>query len=219
LAYLEGEADRQVRDHVARCPACADKVARLRETGQALLTLMYRADCPAPEVLGQYQLDLLSPAEQLQVAAHARACPHCTRELAELAAGDDGLVQAIWQTLRNVTQVVETTLIVSPRPQPAGVRGGRTARCAFRGAGIDVLVGFRPTAQGDGPGTLLGSVVQTDAAPDSQMWLFCEGQAPVSSPVDDLGTFVFEAVTPGEYDLVLETGERALLMREVFVDG
>ena len=85
IAYVEGVADERVRDHVIRCTACADKVARLRQTSQALIGLMYRSSCPPPEVLGKYQLDLLSAGERLRIAAHVRSCSHCTRELDELA--------------------------------------------------------------------------------------------------------------------------------------
>ncbi len=219
LTFIEGEAGHEVGEHVTRCPMCASRVKQIRKTSRALLVLMYRADCPAPEVLGQYQLGLTSSAEQLKVAAHVRACPHCGRELAELESGPDNLAQMVLQTLKGVARIIEATLVSSPRLQPAGVRGGRTRRSAFRGPGIDVLIGFQPVATGRKVGTLMGTVVQTKVSPDSRAWLFCEGKEPVSSPVDDLRTFTFEAVTPGEYDLALEAGERALLMREVLIDG
>ena len=215
-AYVEGEADRRGRAPVRR-PACADKVARLRQTGQALLALMYRASCPAPEVLGQYQLDLLPPNERLRIAAHVRTCPHCIRELDELEQEEDSLTHMVLHAIRGAVRVVEGALVVPPRLRPAGVRGVEAGQRAFRGAGLDVLVGFQPTVSGKGKGTLVGAVVQAEAVSDGRAWLFQEGEKPRSSPVDDLGTFTFEEIAPGEYDLALEVGEEALLLREVGV--
>jgi anti-sigma factor RsiW len=221
MAYVEGEADGRVRDHVGRCPACAGKVAQLRRTNQALLTLMYRASCPLSEVLGQYQLDLLSPDERLKVAAHVRTCPHCSRELDELRTRKDDLTHAVLQVIQGAVRVVEAALVTPPRLRPVGVRGrGREARAeqrAFHGAGLDVLVGFQPVATHKREGTLVGAVVQAEAVAGGRAWLFQEGEKPTFSLVDELGTFTFEEIRPGEYDLALEVGDEALLMREVVV--
>ncbi len=215
-AFVEGVADGQVRDHVGRCPACADKVARLRQTGQALLALAYRASCPAPEVLGQYLLDLLPPDERLRVAAHARACRHCNRELDELEKEKDSLAHMVLHVIRGAVRVLEGALVAPPRRAPASVRGGAAGQYAFCGAGLDVLVGFQATVSRN-RGTLVGAVVQAEAVADGQAWLFQVGERPRSSPVDDLGTFCFEEIVPGEYDLALEVGDEALLLRGVGV--
>lgn len=219
MAYVDGEADERVRDHVDHCPACAAKVAQLRETSQALLTLMYRANCPAPEILGQYQLDLLSSAERLKIAAHVRACPHCTRELTELGKEEDSLILSVLQTLKDVVQVIEATLMPPRRLKAVGMRGMEAGRRAFHfhSDDVDVLVGFQPVATGSRAGTLLGTVAQVEAVSGGYAWLFQEGRKPVSSPVDHLGTFTFGIIAPGEYDLALEVRERALLMRGVVI--
>ena len=222
MAYLEGDADERVREHVERCPACAAKVARLRETGQALLTLMYRTDCPASEILGQYHMDLLSPAEKLEVAAHVRPCPHCARELKELTNAEeveDSLTHIVLHVLQNVVQTVEATMVPRGHPYPVGARGTEAGQPAFHfyGADVDVLVGFQPTAVTATTRTLLGAVVQTEAVSGGHAWLFQEGEKPLSSPVDHLGTFTFEGIPSGEYDLALEVGQKALLMRGVII--
>lgn len=82
---------------------------------------------------------------------------------------------------------------------------------------MDVLVGLQSAAPASGTRTLVGSVVQAEAVSGGRVWLFQEGKKPISSPVDHLGTFTFEALPPGEYDLVLEVGRKALLMRGVVV--
>ncbi len=222
MAYLEGEAVPRVREHVERCPACQAEVARLRETSQALVTLMYRADCPAPEVLGQYQMDLLSSSRQLEVAAHVRTCRHCARELEELADREgrgDSLARLALDVLQDVVQTVEATLVPRGRPRPVGVRGVEDGPSAFHfhGDEVDVVIGLQATAPNIGTRTLLGAVVQAEAVSGSRAWLFRTGEEPVASPVDRLGTFTFEALPPGTYDLALEVGRKALLMRDVEV--
>ena len=46
---------------------------------------LYRVLCPAPQVLGEYHLDLLSADQRNEVQANLIECHHCQRELAELA--------------------------------------------------------------------------------------------------------------------------------------
>jgi anti-sigma factor RsiW len=222
MAYLEGEATERVQAHIERCPACAAEVVRLRNTYQGLLRELYRTDCPAPEVLGQHKMKLLSPAQQLEIAAHVRDCPHCTRELEELTRAEereDRLVQVVLQVLQDVAQTVEATMVSRGRRQPVGVRGAETdsAPLHFHSDEVDVLIGFQPTTLPTETRTLLGAVVQAEVVSGCRAWLFQEGEAPVSSPVDRLGTFTFVALSPGEYDLALEVGRKALLMRNVIV--
>lgn len=222
MAYLEGEADQRVREHVERCPACQAEVQRLRETSQALVTLMYRADCPAPEILAQYHMDLLSSSEQLEVAAHVRRCRHCAHELEEFAAEEargDGLTRMALSVLQGVVQTIEATMVPRGRQCPAGVRGVEDGPSAFHFSSdeVDVVIGLQPPVPGAGTRTLLGAVVQAKAVSGGRAWLFRTGEEPVASPVDRLGTFTFEALPSGTYDLALEVGRKALLMRDVEV--
>ncbi len=45
----------------------------------------YRVLCPASHVLGDYQLGMLSADQHNEIQSHLSKCPHCQRELAELA--------------------------------------------------------------------------------------------------------------------------------------
>lgn len=220
IAYVEGKAGEEIADHVNRCAACAGKVTKIRETCHALFTLAYRADCPAPEVLGQYQMKLLSSAEELRVAAHVRTCPHCTREMAELGEEEDSLTQMILRTLQGAVQIVETSLMLPSRGQPVrtGTAIGEQATFRFHSDDADMIVGFEPSGSGGRRGELRGTIAKPEIVPGSRAWLFREGDRPISTPVDALGTFVFDMITPGEYDLALEAGEKALLMRGVVID-
>jgi hypothetical protein len=99
------------------------------------------------------------------------------------------------------------------------VRGNTRQQQAFRGAGIDVLIGFEPTTQSRQMGTLTGSILQIEAITDDQVWLFQQNQAPRAAAVDMLGIFTFDNIAPGKYALALHVGEQALLLREVNLDA
>jgi hypothetical protein len=217
IAYVDGEADDRVIEHVASCPACAEKAEQLRKTSHTLLDRFYRSDCPAPEVLGQYMLGLLTPEEKLRVAAHLRGCPLCSRELKTLER-EEHLGQTLMDVLHGVVEVFEAVLVPQPRLRPAAVRGQGERQFAYQAEGVEVLLGFQPTARGTRRGTLLGAVVESGTAPSDVAWIIPLGGTPSKVEIDSLGSFAFEDITPGDYDLVIRIGERGILLREVVID-
>lgn len=96
LAYLAGERVRSVvEQHLARCPRCSAQLADFRRLELSLISKLYRWDCPANQVLGEYQLGLLDPEAALAVKFHLRACVACSAELSmlgEFLTGDPMLV-------------------------------------------------------------------------------------------------------------------------------
>ncbi len=221
LACVEGEAEARVQDHIRRCPACASKVAQLRQTGQALLALRSRAACPPPEALGQYCLDLLPPEEKLKLAAHLRTCIDCARELAELAEQaklEDNLIQWARQMLHDIVQVLEAKPIARLHPAPARGSKDEPRQRVYCAPGLDLVIGLLENAPNSGV-TLMGAVQQVDRVVGSHAWLFQEGEKPISSLVDAQGIFTFEGIGPGVYDIALKAGQQAILIREVVIHG
>ena len=218
-AYVDGEASPSVRTHIARCAYCTAKALQIQRTSKLLFETLYRVRCPAPEVLGQYHLDLLSPDERLTVAAHVRTCPHCTQELELLSQPEDALIRHVMNIFKNVTQVVDAMLVAPLSTQPTTVRGYTQQHLAFRGADVDVLIGFAPTTPNRCVGTLTGTILQMERISDKQVWLFPPNQSPQATDIDTLGIFTFENITPGEYVLALNIGDQALLLREVTIDA
>jgi anti-sigma factor RsiW len=86
LAYVNGDAGAVVVDHVARCAACTRRAAAYANLERTLRARMFRAECPAAQVLGDLAVGLLSPEETTSVRAHLARCPHCAGELAQLEA-------------------------------------------------------------------------------------------------------------------------------------
>lgn len=221
IAYMDGEADALLHRHVAGCPACLRRASELGQTTQGVLGMMYRASCPEPERLGLHHLDLLSANEKLIMAAHLRKCVHCSEELSLLVAEDepDSLLDMVWQWLNDAAEVVEGALMPSPRRRAAGMRarGGKRDAQTYIADGMNVILDFQPVGRRRKEGMLVGTILSDIPETGSQAWLFEEGEVPISTEVDRLGTFIFDRVKPGSYDLALEVQQKAILLREVHV--
>jgi len=217
LAYAEGETSLAVQDHVQHCAHCAERVAVYSRLDRWLLAGLYRTSCPAPDTLAQWQLHLLPADEELQLAAHVRACPHCAHELEELVAVDDDLRSALLDRLRGVSRWLEATLVTAA-PRPVGLRGVSAPQRRYRAGDLDVFVGSQMGAGGQRLiGRLRPPADQRAGAVGVEVWLVHKGRALGSRFTDDLGHFVFPAVAPGQYDLGFDWQGQAVLIRGVEV--
>jgi hypothetical protein len=97
LAYLAGESVRPVVvQHIASCEHCAAQLVAYRRLELELTSTLYRWDCPSSEILGEYQLGLLSNELATAVKIHLKMCTLCAAEvtaLTEFLAGDPLLVE------------------------------------------------------------------------------------------------------------------------------
>jgi len=218
LDYATGQASAAVQAHVRRCAHCAAQAAALGDLDHWLLAGLYRASCPAPDALARWQFHLLPAAEELAVAAHVRACPHCTRELHELQAVDDGLLATLLERLPGVSRWREATLIAAV-PRPAGLRGVLPPQRRYQADGLEIFVGPQQTS--DGRRLLRGHLVAT-RPPDQrvagvEVWLAQAGQVLDRQITDEQGYFVFQPIAPGRYDLGFGWQGQAVLVRDVEV--
>ena len=72
LAYMDGAKVRPaVLAHLARCQYCSSQLAAYQRIDRKLTQRLYRWDCPTNQILGEYQLGLLS-GEQAAEADGAR---------------------------------------------------------------------------------------------------------------------------------------------------
>lgn len=219
MAYLDGQESEKVRAHLARCPYCAAQVERYRRTTAVAKAALHRFSCPDPEQLGLYQLNLLPAQERLILARHIRECPHCARELEELA--HVGERPSLLERLRQAAGIVEAVLLPAPRLQAMPLRGALSILQRFRAkeAGIDVHLSVQ-AGHSRGRRTLMGRLAPRDEtslpAPDIEVWLM-RGEEAWAAPVEAGGVFTFEEVEPGEYSLGLEWHRQAVLVRGVEV--
>src|SRR5947209_9347857 len=97
LAYLAGEEVRPVvKQHLASCQYCSSQLAAYQRMERTLLKKLYRWDCPPNQVLGEYQLGLLSHEQATKVRDHLNICVLCVAEMAtlnEFLANDPMLVE------------------------------------------------------------------------------------------------------------------------------
>lgn len=83
-ALIDGDADAETLAHAAQCAFCAARLEAARRFEARLGQTLFRADCPPPETIGEYFLDLLPAAEHAAVGKHLQKCVHCQGELATL---------------------------------------------------------------------------------------------------------------------------------------
>ena len=84
IAYMDGEADQAIKQHIEACNACAARAEPFIALQRVLLRAFYRLHCPQSQVLGDYYLGLLPEAEVMAIQAHLAECPYCPAELEDL---------------------------------------------------------------------------------------------------------------------------------------
>jgi hypothetical protein len=188
---------------------------------------LYRFDCPSPQTLGEYQLDLLAPEARTEVAAHLLGCPRCADELQTLRSFMSGplvagrtAAEARPGALERLRRVLAT--LASPAAQPAfgGLRGtaaeeGQT----YRAEELAVTLGPGPRGA-RGRVSLLGLVwaesAEAPALEGGEAQLVGESGT-YAAPIDELGNFGLEDVAPGTYRLELRLADRTVVIEDLRV--
>ena len=182
-----------------------------------LRAILYRYSCPPPERLALYQLNLLSAKERIVIARHVRECPHCARELLELARAERQL--SFIEKLRQAAQVFEAVPVSVPVVQGVPARGLVPTLTRFSVGELQLHLGLQPGTH-RGVRTLIGRLVHPDPSrlpvPGSEVWLM-RGDEAWATPLEYGGVFAFEGVEPGEYDVGLEWEDRLVVIRGVSV--
>jgi len=222
VAYIDGEAPGHVAVHVRDCAICgaaADGYARAQ--GQ-LLGRLRRFDCPTSHTLGEYELDLLRPAERTEVAAHIVRCPRCTDELRQLRAFlAVGPISHTPGPLAGVRRVFASLLGPIPGVALAGLRGAvddmpQTYLADEFTITIDAGIASRRAL-----GSLIGLIWREgdDLARDAggAVALVAADGTTRAAEVDALGNFGFTGVAPGTYRLEVALGDRLVVVDEIHI--
>jgi hypothetical protein len=220
VAYASGEASPEVAAHVAACPACQAAASEYMEMQREIGGRLFRLDCPTPHRLGEYELRLLSPEEQTQVAGHVRDCPHCTGELRLLR---DYLAQELpapEPTLsQRLRQVVATLLTVPPPAALAGVRGATEAGSQrYQADDVTITLDLGPAGR-RARVPVTGLIWREGAAMESlaghPVRLITDEGAQQTVTIGPLGDFGWEAIAPGRYRLEVELKDRLIVVEEL----
>lgn len=179
---------------------------------------LYRVDCPPPQQLGEWNLQLLAPDAALGVAQHVRDCDMCQQELdlwRIYVRQPIGAPHGIAQTLRRVV-----ARLVPPVASPAfgGLRGNSNVRSVqvYEVDEVSVTVGHGQT-----PNDIIGLVLATEYAPEDLVGQpvrlrAADGQTQITA-LDDIGNFNFDRVAPGRAILEIDLPTSTIVIEELRV--
>lgn len=175
---------------------------------QQLSARLYRRTCPAATDLGQYHLQMLTDEQQTAVAHHLRICPHCQQELAQLQTFLRELAPELHYSLREKMQIWIAQRLPAARPDAPGfapalaLRGDAAEPLMYEAGDYQLNLEIQDDPAKPGHKAILGLVMgMGDEAFQAQLWL--DGHCRQTTAVDNLGNFIFAAISPGQYDLIL----------------
>jgi anti-sigma factor ChrR (cupin superfamily) len=219
VAYVVGEGSPAIAAHIQACPHCTEAAQSYARGEQRLRRVLDRFDCPSPDLLSAYQLDLLSPVERQQIAAHLVLCPRCADErriLQKFLADDFPPARVSVGILDRIV----ATLVPPPRQLVLTTRGaGDNASQTYR-AGELTLTLRADYDRWQSRGVLTGLLVrETDAAgaplAGEASLIPAEGTGSgYTTPVEETG-FVFEDILPGTYRLELALTDRLIVVEDL----
>lgn len=219
LAYLDGEADPDVIDHLARCPRCRSRAAALDAEERPLRALLFRIECPSPDAWRDFYFGLLPDDLNAPMAAHLQQCPYCARELL---------------ILQSFVPLSESNFPPNPPQSPGGLHWcvaqlmpGSLANgqrgCAARKHAWTYLAGkMRLMIDSDVfPGQpdrhLINGRVWVDQAPQWTAYLWRKSRLVATAQVDNLGAFQFAALPADRYELTLSGPQARVYLPKLIV--
>lgn len=225
-AYLDGEADDRVRQHLERCTYCRTKAVAMAQAQNEMRAMFFRRRCPTSDELRDYHFDLLDEAEAVEVTRHLYTCPHCTHDLFALrkfiaqevvveAQPTPSLLGTVLERIRFV--VAELIQGGGSAMQPAyGVRGAKTLHEAtdhllYKTGDLRIGLNIQTDLHLPEYKIILGSIIGSDIA-DTIVHLWKNNQLVGSSPVDELGSFMFTGLLAGRYDVIISNTTNKVLI-------
>ncbi len=233
FAFIDGVATTDVVAHVQQCTACQQRAQQLAHLQNRLVSHLYRAECPSSLELGEYHLNLLPMDRVATIEQHLTTCLHCAREiqtlqtfLADLDPASAPVSQSTpsgesfgSQVKRFIAQLVKPSANTSAsggmNPALAGLRGDPAKQQAYEVDGIHISIEVQTEPERPGYKTLLGLVLGLEVAETFEAQLGQVGQTVITTPVDELGNFVFEHLKPGNYKLLLRSAASEIQIEEL----
>ena len=224
LAYLDGEAGRQVVAHLERCPHCRERATRLARLQGRLTAELYRLACPSTVELGEYHLGVLPPEQAEAVAHHVAECPHCSRELAQLEgylaelapALEPGPLERAREQIRVlIARLLDRNSGRGPFGQPAtvpayaGLRGDEKESHLYQAGDVRIAIEFEDDPEQQDRKILLGLVMGMDLE-GTRVYLWQADRLIQMTSLDDAGNFFCTGLIGGDYELILTDMEREL---------
>lgn len=220
-ACVNDKATPHVMKHLEHCPACRTRLSEYVQFERRLRQILYRFDCPSPDMLRDYYWGYLPADERRRVEAHLDSCPHCTAELADLA----GFVAAErtqpLNTLLNQARQAAAQArlvvaqIVSPGLQPVPALRGETREVLFFEA-KDVALTVNLEQENAGAYTLFGQILSPEpivfAGGYARLTDYEGNIAPVQAVLDANGGFTLPDLRSGIYQLVVSLPDQRIVI-------
>jgi hypothetical protein len=180
---------------------------------------LYRFDCPSAHELGEYAIDMVSPADRLAVAQHTLECAECTAELGVLRAfmvAEAPVVENFGARARRVV----AQLLSSPTTGALalGLRGSEAlSSTIYRVEDVSISL-----IQGPDEGELTGMVARDVTGPETvvgtDIYLVDADGARRVATIGAAGDFGIAALPNGAYELELRLPDRVVVIPGVRFD-
>jgi len=222
MACVDGDASAEAVAGIYDCAECSATVTEFTQLQVGLRQMLARFDCPSPHGLGEYALDLVSPAERTAVAAHVLECDDCTIELKGLRAylAVEPLISDHVGWRANVRRIVAQ--LVSSQPMTAQVVAFRNVEQApvlvYQTDTVQISVTQTP---GERSGAICvdGLVVRRGPKPEplahSEVVLVPTAGPPLSTWTDELGNFMYDELDSGSFRLELSLSDEVVVVGEL----
>lgn len=190
---------------------------------------LYRVLCPDVLILGEYQMGLLAAKQNSEIELHLRGCPHCQRELAELAAfmdtvnpdleskfsGDSKLKTILARWLSSSTAEGEQGRLDLAY---GSVRGDEDTSLLFEAEEWQIAIEIQDDVEQPGTKTLLGMVIG-DLSSEWQAQLWQGDQKIATCVIDAVGNFRFTQLGSKTYVLILSTKGQEIYIPPLEMSG
>lgn len=161
-AVLDGEGDSAIERHLDDCPDCSRRLTQMAQLSGGVKNMLHRFDCPTPDQLADYHMNLASPTEASAILKHLPICASCRHEMASLEqflnAGAMEIEQPERFGLKHLREIIATLL---PRPlDPAfAARGEETNKMTAKADSVTVFIEVESLPDGF---TLTGQLLDSE---------------------------------------------------------
>lgn len=170
---------------------------------------VYRITCPDSDELGEFYLELLPAARRHQISQHLVDCPHCMGELAQLESFMSDLAPELEYSLADRLKIWVAKLLKPDKGDTAiggtlvwAQRGEASGPLMYEAGDTQLTVEIQDDTQQPGQKSLVGLVLGVDTTA-WQVHLWQNDRLLDAIPLDNLGNFIIDKLSPGAYKLIL----------------
>jgi len=219
---LGGDGTPEMEAILASSPADQAQFTQLRADERGIFESLFRIECPTSLTLGDLHLGLLDESMTQMTQQHVNLCSHCSEEFVAITTLLDEplFLTASARTFQKEKPFGFLKRIVMTLEQALGSFGSQSlAAPALRGktwnayySGGDYLLSLTRQEHEQG-NALVGSILADSIS--GQVTLTQQSGLIYEAPITESGSFAFNDVTQGAYELVITTPTAELVVPKV----